>query len=106
MKPPSPCTCSRVGLRGRCLTRAPRLRRYGLIFLFRWSKTAGAVPPVDEGGPRYYDGTGEVYFANQVINNACATQAIIHILLNSDDKLDIGPTLTGMAPTKVCLEQR
>lgn len=66
---------------------------YGLVFLFRWQKGSGAPPSGEDGGPRLYDGTGEVYFANQVINNACGTQALIHILLNCDDKLDIGDML-------------
>jgi ubiquitin carboxyl-terminal hydrolase L5 len=62
----------------------------GLIFLFKWRddvpprNTMSAVP---EG----------LFFAKQVINNACATQAILSVLMNTTpDQLDIGETLNDL----------
>ncbi|KAI3384358.1 hypothetical protein SNEBB_008231 [Seison nebaliae] len=71
---------------------------YGLIFLFKWSnlqKDKGGQPMT--GGKYLKDGEllEKLFFAEQVIQNACATQAILSILLNiRDDKIEIGKTLT------------
>jgi ubiquitin carboxyl-terminal hydrolase L5 len=59
---------------------------YGLIFLFKWNQ---CITP-NEG--IYPNSDNEIYFARQVITNACATQAILSVLLNSKD-IEIGSFL-------------
>jgi ubiquitin carboxyl-terminal hydrolase L5 len=66
---------------------------YGLIFLFKWddklaSEKRATEPPSDR-----------VFFANQVITNACATQAILSILLNRASDIEIGQELRDFANT-------
>jgi len=61
---------------------------YGLIFLFKWTKD-----PEKRECLKYYD--EDLFFANQVITNACATQAILSVLLNIKD-VEIGPELNNL----------
>ena len=56
---------------------------YGLIFLFKWEKERddelqadGRQLLVDEASHRH------IFFARQTVQNACATQAIVSVLLN------------------------
>jgi ubiquitin carboxyl-terminal hydrolase L5 len=59
---------------------------YGLIFLFKWQKEGRSDRTVLPDVPG-------LFFAKQVVSNACATQAIISVLLNREE-IDLGPTLT------------
>ncbi|XP_025423713.1 ubiquitin carboxyl-terminal hydrolase isozyme L5 [Sipha flava] len=63
---------------------------HGLIFLFRW---IGEDQP---DGPIVRDSRIEkIFFAQQVINNACATQAILSVLFNCrHPDIDLGTTLS------------
>lgn len=61
-----------------------------MIFLFKW------VQDDEPSGSIVQDSRLEkIFFAKQVINNACATQAILSILLNcKHPDISLGPTLT------------
>lgn len=66
---------------------------YGLIFLFKWDEKLAAEKRVTEPP------SDRVFFANQVITNACATQAILSILLNRASDIDVGDELREFANT-------
>lgn len=57
----------------------------GLVLLFKWKPTKEERNVIPDA---------EVYFARQKVNNACATQAIINILLNNADKVELGEELS------------
>ena len=76
---------------------------YGLVFLFKWQRddsddvTAALSPLTGEDVPT------NLFFARQTTTNACATQAILSILLNAvteenkeeEDELKLGPILSN-----------
>ncbi|RUS16821.1 ubiquitin carboxyl-terminal hydrolase [Endogone sp. FLAS-F59071] len=61
---------------------------HGLIFLFKWQGAQSSEPYSE-----FSDADNHVFFAQQVITNACATQAILSILLNSST-IELGEELT------------
>ena len=88
---------------------------YGLIFLFKWvaghhtSASDGDESNNVVGKPLTGGDVPEgLFFAKQTVQNACATQAILSVLLNaaanndsssssSDDELVLGDTLTNLS---------
>jgi ubiquitin carboxyl-terminal hydrolase L5 len=64
---------------------------YGLLFLFRWTEQAGAQSSGEPIPPDRCD--PQLFFAKQTITNACATQAILSILLNSTSRANVGSLL-------------
>lgn len=69
---------------------------YGLIFLFKWSDTS-KQPSQDFVS---FEQDPSLYFAKQVINNACATQAILNLVMNIPE-ISLGEYLTEF---KACTE--
>ncbi|XP_076352443.1 ubiquitin carboxy-terminal hydrolase L5 isoform X3 [Tachypleus tridentatus] len=64
---------------------------HGLIFLFKW------FPGDEPSGSIVQDNRlDKIFFAKQVINNACATQAILSVLLNCKHQdVSLGETLSS-----------
>ncbi|KAJ1757242.1 hypothetical protein IW139_004187 [Coemansia sp. RSA 353] len=71
---------------------------HGLIFLFKWQGASSSEPPA---GPTTE--SEHVYFAQQIIQNACATQAILSVLLNRSDDIELGETLNNFRSFSVDL---
>ncbi|KAF8322168.1 hypothetical protein DL93DRAFT_2163008 [Clavulina sp. PMI_390] len=65
---------------------------HAFIFLFKW---VGASGDESSGGSGTYDNEFSGFFANQVVNNACATIAVMNGILNIPD-LKMGEQLTGL----------
>ncbi|CAO3683606.1 unnamed protein product [Umbelopsis vinacea] len=63
---------------------------YGLIFLFKWQCAQSSMAHPDS----HNDASNHVFFAKQIIDNACATQAILSILMNNSD-IELGEDLSN-----------
>jgi ubiquitin carboxyl-terminal hydrolase L5 len=62
---------------------------YGFIFLFKWTGQSRHRVPLLNYDP-------ELFFARQVITNACATQALLSVLLNSKGKIQLTEELENL----------
>ena len=81
---------------------------YGVIFLFKYP-TGEKPTEAPKDGIFDFEAAESLFFAAQTIQNACGTQALLSVLLNKDEQLEIGPHLrefkefTGAFPAEVCL---
>lgn len=64
----------------------PRSQSHGLVFLFKWRQETDDRPIIDPSD------LPELFFAKQIVQDACATQAILSVLLNADN-INIGSML-------------
>ena len=62
---------------------------HGLVFLFKYLREDDTRPTLDAAVE-----TPNLFFAKQVISNACATQALLSILLNAED-VELGDLLSN-----------
>ncbi|KAH8242495.1 hypothetical protein KR032_008027 [Drosophila birchii] len=71
---------------------------HGLIFLFKWVQE-------DEPAGKVVLDRDNIFFAKQVINNACATQAILSLLMNLEhEDIKLGETLTNFKEFCQCFD--
>jgi len=84
------------GLDGDSFAQLEADKIHGLVFLFKWEKqTDDRQPSMDN----------RVFFAQQVIHNACATQAILNCLLNAPrEKVELGKPLTDFLEFTAALD--
>lgn len=79
---------------------------YGVIFLFKYP-TGEKSTDVPKDGSFDFGAAENLFFAAQTIQNACGTQALLSVLLNKDDQIEIGSQLqdfksfTGAFPSEV-----
>lgn len=64
---------------------------YGVIFLFKYpTDRPYATPDGPLDGGFDHDASEQIFFAAQTIQNACATQALLSVLMNQTSHVDIG----------------
>ena len=63
-----------------------------MIFLFKYPTTEKATDHPRDGSYDH-EAAEHLFFANQVIQNACGTQALLSVLLNKENEVNIGPKL-------------
>ncbi|KAJ4317555.1 hypothetical protein N0V84_007300 [Fusarium piperis] len=67
---------------------------YGVIFLFKYpTDQPYATPEGPRDGSFDHSASENIFFAAQTIQNACATQALLSVLLNKTDDVGIGEKL-------------
>uniref|UniRef100_A0A0B7A293 Ubiquitin carboxyl-terminal hydrolase n=1 Tax=Arion vulgaris TaxID=1028688 RepID=A0A0B7A293_9EUPU len=68
---------------------------YGFIFLFRWIEERRSRRKTTEVENFVTDmeAVNNIFFAQQIIPNSCATHALLSVLLNCDNKVKLGKTL-------------
>ncbi|OAA44966.1 ubiquitin carboxyl-terminal hydrolase 2 [Metarhizium rileyi] len=67
---------------------------YGVIFLFRYpTDRPYASPDGPLDGSFDHDAAEHMFFAAQTIQNACATQALLSVLMNKTEDVDVGSQL-------------
>lgn len=59
---------------------------YGFIFLFKWQESNNPLPSETVND-------SSLFFSKQVVHDACATQAILSVLLNNEKTLHLGENL-------------
>ena len=64
-----------------------------MIFLFKYPTGESKSTSQPQDGTFDHDAAENLFFAAQTIQNACGTQALLSVLLNHDNNLDIGPNL-------------
>ncbi|KAI9831016.1 MAG: hypothetical protein M1819_005254 [Sarea resinae] len=62
---------------------------YGVIFLFKYP-TGEKPSSVPQDGTFDHAAAENMFFAAQTIQNACGTQALLSVLLNKEDEIEIG----------------
>ena len=71
---------------------------HGFIFLFRWDNQKPYKPE------RSTEMMTNLFFAKQVITNNCATQALLSVLLNQNNEIDLGKELSQFKEFTMALD--